>query len=100
MAMTKVSKLHFGEGTVRLKRPGQTFWFRLLDGEFPDYKAVLPAECKHKVLVKCSELSSALKRVGILIQERSRAVRFQFSDDQLEIAATVDRGEVKEVVDG
>ena len=92
-------EIAFGEGTVRLKRPGQTFWFRLLDGEFPDYKAVLPAECKHKVLVKCSELSSALKRVGILIQERSRAVKFQFSDDQLEIASnSADRGEVKEVV--
>jgi len=92
-------EIAFGEGTVRLKRPGQIFWFRLLDGEFPDYKAVLPTECKHRVTVKCSDLASAMKRAGILIQERSRAVKFHFSDNQLEITCqNVDRGEVREVV--
>jgi DNA polymerase-3 subunit beta len=92
-------EIAFGEGTIRLKRPGQVFWFRLLEGEFPDYKAVLPSECKHRVTMKCTDLASALKRAGILIQERSRAVRFHFSDDQLEIACqNVDHGEVKELV--
>jgi len=92
-------EMAFGEGTIRLKRPGQTFWFRLLDGEFPDYQAVMPTECKHKVLINCAVLGNALKRVGILIQERNRSVRFSFSDGTLEISANnADRGEVKEVV--
>jgi DNA polymerase-3 subunit beta len=92
-------EMAFGEGSVRLKRPGQVFWFRLLDGEFPDYKAVLPSECKHRVSLSCTELSQAMKRAGILIQERSRPVRFHFSDNQLEITCqNVDRGEVREIL--
>ena len=34
-------ELGFGEGAIRLTRPEQTFWFRLLEGEFPDYHAVV-----------------------------------------------------------
>ena len=89
----------FGDGAVRLVRPGQTLWFRLLDGEFPDYKAVLPQECKHRVVVDRARLSQALKRVGILVQERSRAVRFAFDGDEATIQVhNVDRGEITEKV--
>lgn len=89
----------FGEGAVRLVRPGQTLWFRLLDGEFPDYKAVLPQECKHRVTVDRSRMMAALKRVGILVQERTRAVRFAFADGEAVIQVqNVDRGEVTEKV--
>ncbi len=87
----------FGEGAVRLTRPGQTFWFRLLDGEFPDYKAVVPSEGKHRAIIATRDLGSTLKRVAILVQERARAVRFSFADGELEIQVhNVDRGEVKE----
>ncbi len=90
-------ELSFGEGAVRLSRPNQTFWFRLLDGEFPDYQAVVPTECKHRALLRKSDLTGTLKRVSILVQERARAVRFSFSEEELEIQVhNVDRGDVKE----
>src|SRR5688500_4664633 len=99
---TEAVEIGFGEGSIRLSRPDQTFWFRLLDGEFPDYHAVVPTENKHKVLIRRDELSSALKRVGILVQERARAVKFAFgtsAEGELEIEVhNVDRGEVREVV--
>lgn len=92
-------EMAFGNGAVRLVRPGQTLWFRLLDGEFPDYKAVMPQECKHRITVDTSALTAALKRVNILIQERTRAVRFAFDNDEVTIQVhNVDRGEVTEVV--
>lgn len=95
----------FGDGAIRLARAepvggGQTFWFRLLDGEFPDYHAVVPTENKHRVSIRREDLSSALRRVGILVQDRARAVRFAFgAEGELEIdVQNVDRGEVREVV--
>lgn len=92
-------ELGFGEGAVRLVRPGQTLWFRLLDGEFPDYRGVLPQETKHRVTVERGRLGAALKRVGILVQERSRAVRFAFDEGECTIQVqNVDRGEVTEKV--
>jgi DNA polymerase III subunit beta len=92
-------EVSFGDGAVRTVRPGQTLWFRLLDGEFPDYKAVLPQDCKHRVTADVGALSAALKRVNILVQERTRAVRFAFEAEQCTIQVhNVDRGEVTEVV--
>ena len=92
-------ELAFGEGAVRLIRPGQMFWFRLLDGEFPDYDAVVPRENKHRASVRRSELASTLKRIMILVQDRTRAVRFAFTAEDLEIEVqNADRGEVREAV--
>ncbi|MEM6931716.1 MAG: DNA polymerase III subunit beta [Myxococcota bacterium] len=92
----------FGDGAIRLDRPSQRVWFRLLDGEFPDYKGVLPSEHKHRVLVRRGDLAATLKRVGILVQDKGRtgrAVRFAFGPTDLEIDVhDVDRGEVRESV--
>ena len=90
-------EISFGEGAIRLSRPNQVFWFRLLEGEFPDYGAVVPTD--HRMLVRCqkSDLTATLRRVMILVQERTRAVRFAFADDELAIEVhNVERGEVKE----
>jgi DNA polymerase III subunit beta len=98
-------ELGFGENAIRVIRParagqgGQTFWFRMIDGEFPDYHAVVPTENKHRATIRKDDLASALKRVAILVQDRARAVRFGFSAAELEIdVQNVDRGEVREVV--
>jgi DNA polymerase-3 subunit beta len=92
-------ELSFGEGAIRLSRPGQMFWFRLLEGEFPDYHAVVPVENKHRATLRRDELASTLKRVGILVQDRAKAVRFSFGETDLEIEVqNSDRGEVRETV--
>jgi DNA polymerase-3 subunit beta len=92
-------ELSFGEGAIRLTRPNQIFWFRLLEGEFPDYGAVVPTDNKHRAVLRRDELAATLKRVGILVAERARAVRFSFKETELEIEVhNVDRGEVRETV--
>jgi DNA polymerase-3 subunit beta len=94
-----VVELAFGEGAIRIVRSGQIFWFRLLDGEFPDYDAVVPKEGKHRILVGKDELAAALKRVAIVVQDRARAVKFAFGEGELEIQVqNVDRGEVTETL--
>lgn len=89
--------LEFGDGAIRLVRPGQTFWFRLLDGEFPNISRALPTESKHRVIVRRSELADTLKRVHVLVQERARPVRFAFEPTTVAVRVhNVDRGEVNE----
>lgn len=92
-------ELGFGDGAIRLTRPDETFWFRLLDGEFPDYNAVVPKEHKHRALIRREALVATLKRVSILVLDRARAVRFAFGESELEIEVhNVDRGDVRETV--
>ena len=50
-------------------------------------------------MLRRDDLAATLKRVGILVAERARAVRFSFKETELEIEVhNVDRGEVRETV--
>lgn len=90
-------ELSFGDSAIRLSRPGQTFWFRMLDGEFPDYQAVIPRDHKMRARVEREGFGASLRRVMILVADRTRAVRFGFGDGELELEVhNVDRGEIKE----
>jgi DNA polymerase-3 subunit beta len=91
--------LAFGEGAIQLELPQETFWFRMLEGEFPDYKAVVPSQGKHTATVRRADLSAALRRVGILVSDRARPVRFRFEDGELEVFnRNIERGEVSETL--
>lgn len=90
-------ELSFGDSAMRVTRPGALFWFRMLDGEFPDYESVLPGEAKHRIVASTAELAAALRRVLIVVHDRTRAVRFAFDTDNCAIDVhNVDRGEVNE----
>lgn len=92
-------ELHFGEGALQIIHGGQELWFRLLEGEFPDYNAVIPTDHKHLAVVRRVDLAETLRRVSILVAERARAVRFAFDDGELEVDVhNVDRGEHHEAV--
>ncbi len=89
----------FGDGALQLRRPGQTFWFRLLDGEFPDYRAVIPTSHKHAATVRASELGACLRRAQIVVADRTRPVTFRFDAGEAEVEVhNVDRGSVREAI--
>ena len=91
--------LAFGDNAMQVTRPGQRLWFRLLDGEFPEYKAVLPQSSHHTATCDHAALLSALRRVSVLAHDRSRPVRFAFEPGELTIdIRSSDRGEVTERV--
>lgn len=92
-------ELAFGDGSMRLTRPGSMFWFRLIDGEFPEYERVLPVgQPQHLIRLRRQELVELLKRVGILmVAERVRAVRFAFDAAELTVSvSSADRGDIVE----
>lgn len=92
-------KVIFGEGAIRLSMPGQSLWFRLLEGEFPDYEAVVPTDNKVFAMIDRETLLNSLRRVGILVADKARAVRFAFDLEELEVQVQhSERGEVKESV--
>jgi DNA polymerase-3 subunit beta len=98
-ANNDVVELSFGENAVQVARPEQRLWFRLLDGEFPDYKAVIPQSSKHVALCDREALNTALRRMSVLAHDRSKPVRFSFEDGELVMdVRSTDRGEVTDRV--
>ena len=73
---------------------------RLLTGQFPNYEAVLPRNNDRIVTVNREEITSAIKRVAILSDERSRSVKISLGNGSMEITAShSDLGEAHETME-
>lgn len=89
------------EGNSALARKGEVaLTMRLIEGEFPNYRQVLPKVITRKVTIASDTLSQALRRVALLSVERSKAVRVELSAGRLRFSANnPDLGEASEEID-
>ena len=57
---------------------------RLLDGEFLDWRRVVPTNCPIKLIANVSDLASSVERVGLIVSEKYKSpVRCVFSNQVL-----------------
>ena len=97
-----------GEGNIRYERGENHLFFtvgerllisRMIDGQFPAFERVIPKNNDKHVDFDRDRLTSAVKRVALLSNERSRAVKFQIDKGKVEIASSSPEfGEAKEVL--
>jgi len=72
---------------------------RLIDGDFPDYRQVLPEGNDKTLIADRRALLSSLKRVSILSSERVKGVRFSLTSGTLELSSSSPEiGEAKEAL--
>ena len=72
---------------------------RVLTGQFPNYNMVIPKENDKCITLNKAEFAAALKRVSIMADEESHAVRFCIKKGQLDIQSSgLEIGEAKETV--
>jgi DNA polymerase-3 subunit beta len=73
---------------------------RLLEGEFPDYKKVIPAENDKDVILDRLTLLASLKRVSILSSDKIKGVKFNLSSGRLVLtSSSPDIGDATEELD-
>ena len=71
---------------------------RLIDGQFPNYKQLLPDSYDHEVKLPRVELLEVTRRVSQLAQ-RNAALRLSFSEGELVVSAeTPDLGDAREAI--
>ena len=88
-----------GEGLVGLASGGRRTTSRLLEGEFPKYRALLPAESASIATVETAPFVEAVKRVS-LVAERNTPVRLRFSSDDVVLeAGSGDEAQASESLD-
>lgn len=72
---------------------------RMLSGQFPNYEMVLPKDNNNFFLIDSQRLAAAVRRVALMADERSHAIKFEVSSGQLTITAQAsDIGEVEETL--
>ena len=89
------------EGNNGLARKGSvTLTMRLIEGEFPNYRQVIPTERGQQLILPTEVFTHALRRVALLSAERSRAVKLELSEGQLRLSSNnPDLGDAREEVD-
>jgi DNA polymerase-3 subunit beta len=79
--------LAIGTNHVRAQIGDIRFTSKLIDGRFPEYSRVIPANPRHVIDADRETLRQALQRTAILSNEKYRGIRLQAKPDSLMLQA-------------
>ena len=108
-ALDEILRLETGEdGNVRFGVSENQLFFeagerrlmaRMIDVNFPNYMEVIARDNDRKVMVDRERLLSTIRRVSLVANERTRAVRFDFAPGKLTVSSTnPELGDARETV--
>lgn len=69
------------ENQILIKAGGDELNSRLINGQFPDYKQIIPKEHKTRATIKKSELALAVRRVSIFAKDNGQSIKLSISAD-------------------
>ncbi|HZK19396.1 MAG TPA: DNA polymerase III subunit beta [Treponemataceae bacterium] len=91
--------LAFVDNMIIVKFGNYIFTSVLIEGQFPNYERVIPEKQDFTFEVDKKDLGDALKRVGLLVEQKSHRVYFALSDGLLTISSQEsDIGSAKEEI--
>lgn len=99
LAATEEGEISFGvdENHIYFEVGSHLLISRKLSGQFPNYEMVMPKGNDKSVVFDGTELNQAIRRVATMADDRTRAIRLQIADNQLQISSqTAEEGEANE----
>src|SRR5882757_10050956 len=112
-AVTELNRLLTDKGDVEIRYAGNQAAFtlkddagmnvviitKLIEGNYPNYRQVIPAEAKERVPLAREEFLHALKRTELMTSEKQNSVKLSFTRNNLAITAnSPDVGEARETM--
>jgi DNA polymerase-3 subunit beta len=79
--------IHVDENQALARTSRAVIASRLVEGAFPNWQEVIPANSAHLVEMDRDELIGALRRAKLLTNQESRSVRLRFAEGKLVIAS-------------
>jgi len=64
----------------------------LIDGNFPNYKQVMPTDFDNTIVINREDFLSNLQQASILVDERTKGVKLVFREEILSIFSHSERG--------
>ncbi|MFI3333161.1 MAG: DNA polymerase III subunit beta [Rikenellaceae bacterium] len=77
----------FDSKSVLVKLSSYTMVCRLIEGNYPNYNAVIPSSNPNKVLVDRVELLNSIKRVGVCSNPTTNLIRLEINEDYINLTA-------------
>ncbi|MDQ3570059.1 MAG: DNA polymerase III subunit beta [Actinomycetota bacterium] len=92
--------LSFGEHDATFDLAGVRLTTRLIEGEFPNYRQLIPSSYPNRLVVDKDEIQGALRRVRLLARDATTPVRMALRPESIELSVvTNDVGQASEEVD-
>lgn len=92
--------IDIGENQASFKIGSTTMTTKLVEGNYPNYKQVIPTSFSKKVEIPTSTFASAIRRVSLVVSESSSFVKMTFNKTSLVLfASSSEFGESKEAID-
>ncbi len=91
------AKVSVGDNQIAFELNHTLIVSKLIEGNYPNYRQVIPTEAKERITFERETLLNAVRRVSLLASEKSNSVKLTFSKSNIDIVATTpDVGEAKE----
>jgi len=88
------------ENQFVLQMPNFVMTARLIEGQFPNWEAVMPRNHPGRLAIARPALAAALRRVSVMAEERNKPVRMTLTPGQLTLtAASHDLGDAEETIE-
>ncbi len=105
-AVTELQRLLTDDGDVRVSVGSGQIAFdlnntllvsKLIEGNYPNYRQVIPGEMKERVTLERETFLNSLRRVSLLASDKSNSIKLNFTKNNIDITAnTPEVGEAKE----
>ena len=73
---------------IDISLPGKKLISKLIEGNYPDYKKVIPNDSKHKVIFDKKDFLDKLNRVSILTSDKYRGIRITLEGETVILQST------------
>jgi len=92
-------EIHYerGENHLFFTVGGRTLISRMIEGQFPAFERVIPKNNDKRVEFERERITNAIRRVSLLSNERSRAIKFEIEKEKVEVSSnSAEVGEARE----
>jgi DNA polymerase-3 subunit beta len=90
-------KMSVSENQVAFEVDGTLLVSKLIEGNYPNYRQVIPPEAKERIVLERESFLNTVHRVSLLSSEKSNSVKLVFTKNNIDIIAnTPEVGEARE----
>lgn len=86
--------LHFDQGQVVFEWANQRLTSRILEGQYPAYRQLIPRQFERQISCERRQLLSALERIAVLADQKNNIVKFSIDSVNQELALSVEAQDV------
>ena len=86
--------LHFDQGQVVFEWANQRLTSRILEGQYPAYRQLIPRQFERQIALERRQLLSALERIAVLADQKNNIVKFSIDSVNQELALSVEAQDV------